>query len=221
MRRFFTVGMVLSLAVVMMQKPVVGATTEALHGAAMQGDTAAIQQLLAAGVDIEARDAQGRTALLRATRANQVAAATLLIEAGADVNAKDTIEDSPYLYAGAQGFNDILRLTLAHGADLQSTNRYGGTALIPAAEKGHPETVQLLLDAGVAVDHVNRLGWTALLEAIVLSQGGPVHQRIVQMLIQGGADVNVADGDGVTPLQHAQRRGYTEIVALLQAAGAR
>ncbi|NHC62966.1 ankyrin repeat domain-containing protein [Paenalcaligenes suwonensis] len=213
--------MLLSLAVMMMQKPVVGATTEALHGAAMQGDTAAIQQLLAAGVDIEARDAQGRTALLRATRANQVAAATLLIEAGADVNAKDNIEDSPYLYAGAQGFNDILRLTLAHGADLQSTNRYGGTALIPAAEKGHPETVQLLLDAGVAVDHVNRLGWTALLEAIVLSQGGPVHQRIVQMLIQGGADVNVADGDGVTPLQHAQRRGYTEIVALLQAAGAR
>lgn len=221
MRRFFSIGMLLSLAVVMMQKPALGASSASLHTAATQGDTTVIQQLLVNGADIEARDVQGRTALLRATRANQVGAATLLIEAGADVNAKDNIADSPYLYAGAQGFNDILLLTLAHGADLQSTNRYGGTALIPAAEKGHPETVKILLDAGVAVDHINRLGWTALLEAIVLSRGGPVHQQIVDTLIQGGADVNLADGKGVTPLQHAQRLGFTEIVTLLQAAGAR
>ena len=221
MRRLFSVGMLLSLAVVMMQKPAVGASTTSLHAAATQGDTVVIQQLLAEGADIEARDAQGRTALLRATRANKIEAATLLIEAGADVNAKDNIEDSPYLYAGAQGFNDILLLTLAHGADLQSTNRYGGTALIPAAEKGHPETVKILLDAGVAVDHVNRFGLTELLESIVLSRGGPVHQLIVDTLIQGGADVNLADDKGVTPLEHAQRRGYQEMVALLQAAGAR
>lgn len=219
MRKFFPLSILLSFAVLMMQQPAVGGPTSLLE-AATQGDIVAIQQLLADGADIEERDTQGRTALLRATLANQVAAATLLMEAGADVNAKDNIEDSPYLYAGAQGLNEILRIALAHGADLQSTNRYGGTALIPAAEKGHPETVRMLLEAGVAVDHVNKLGWTALLEAIVLSQGGPVHQQIVQDLIQGGADVNLPDSEGVTPLQHAQRRGYTEIVRLLQEAGA-
>src|SRR5690606_14673321 len=102
--------------------------------------------------------------------------------------AKDHIEDSPYLYAGARGHQEILQMTLAHGADLRSTNRYGGTALIPAAERGHVETVRTLINAGVDVNHVNRLGWTALMEAIVLSDGGPRHQQILQLLIDAKAD---------------------------------
>jgi ankyrin repeat protein len=112
-------------------------------------------------------------------------------------------------------------MTLLHGADLKSTNRYGGTALIPAAERGHVETVRTLIAAGVDVDHVNNLGWTALLEAIILGNGGERHQRIVELLIKAGADVNLADGKGVTPLQHARSHGYGEIEKLLLAAGAR
>lgn len=211
----------ITLSMAVAQGVAMASDNTALYQAATAGDVATFQQLLESGAELEQRDAQGRTALLRATRANDVAAATLLMQAGADVNAKDNIEDSAYLYAGAQGLNAILLLSLEHGADLHSTNRYGGTALIPAAEKGHLETVRILLDAGVAVDHVNRLGWTALLEAIVLSNGGPVHQQIVQALIAGGADVNLADNNGVTPLQHAQQRGYKEMAALLQAAGAK
>ena len=53
--------------------------------------------------DLEARDAQGRTALLLATLANNIEIAQALIEAGADVNAKDAIKDTPDLYAGADG----------------------------------------------------------------------------------------------------------------------
>ena len=79
----------------------------------------------------------------------------------------------------------------------------------------------LLLEAGVAPDHVNKLGWTALLEAIILGDGGPVHTEIVRLLVQGGADVNIADKDGVTPLTHAKRHGYTAIAQILQAAHAR
>jgi ankyrin repeat protein len=111
-------------------------------------------------------------------------------------------------------------MTLAHGADLKSTNRYGGTALIPAAERGHVETVKTLIDAGVAVDHVNRLGWTALLEAIILGNGGDSHTEIVRLLIEAGADVNLGDSDGVTPLAHAKRQGFRRIERLLAAAGA-
>ena len=114
-------------------------------------------------------------------------------------------------------------MTLAHGADLKSTNRYGGTALIPAAERGHVETVRTLIEAGVDLDHVNRLGWTALLEAIVLSDGGEKHQQIVRLLVNAGANVNLADGAGVTPLQHARERGYSyqAIEAILSSAPAR
>ncbi|SOY95858.1 conserved hypothetical protein; ankyrin repeat; putative exported protein [Cupriavidus taiwanensis] len=192
-----------------------------LRDAAARGDAAQVSALLAQGASIDARDAQGRTALLLATHHNRVQAARVLIDAGADVNAQDAIHDSPYLYAGARGHNEILRMTLAHGADLRSTNRYGGTALIPAAERGHVETVRLLIAAGVAVDHVNRLKWTALLEAIILGNGGAAHTEIVRLLVNAGADVNLADGDGVTPLQHARQRGYTQIERLLRDAGAR
>lgn len=192
----------------------------ALHQAAADNDVAAVRALLSAGAEIDARDRKGRTALLVATHGNKVEAAAL-IEAGANVNAKDDIDDSPYLYAGARGHLEILKMTLAHGADLESTNRYGGTALIPAAERGHVETVRTLIAAGVEVDHVNNLGWTALLEAVILGNGGLKHQRIVALLVDAGADVDLADRDGVTPLAHARVRGYEEIAQALDAAGAR
>lgn len=196
-------------------------TDTSLHAAAARDDTAAIKRLVAGGAAIDARDARGRTALLVATHENHADAAKVLIEAGANVNAKDAINDSPYLYAGARGHLAILKLTLAHGADLRSTNRYGGTALIPACERGHVETVRALIAAGVDVDHVNNLGWTGLLEAIILSDGGQAHQQIVADLIAAGANANLADRDGVTPLQHARSRGYARIEQILHAAGAR
>lgn len=186
-------------------------------------DLAAVQNILQNPAQpglLEVREELGRTPLLLATDHNRIAIARALIAAGANVNAKDSRQDSPYLLAGAQGRLEILKMTLAHGADLGSTNRYGGTALIPAAERGHVAVVRTLIDAGVKVDHVNRLGWTALLEAIILADGGTRHQEIVRMLIAAGADVNLADKDGVTPLQHALRRNYTAMATMLRAASA-
>ena len=192
-----------------------------LHAAAAKDDATAIRSLLSQGAVIDAADSQGRTALLVATQGNKVQAAKALIDAGANVNGKDEIQNSPYLLAGAQGYLEILRMTLSHGADLASTNRYGGTALIPACERGHVETVRTLIAAGVKVDHVNKLGWTGLLEAVILGDGGPRHQQIVELLVKAGANVNLADRDGVTPLRHARRRGFAQIEKTLAAAGAR
>jgi ankyrin repeat protein len=192
----------------------------ALLDAAATGDTATLKRVLDAGVPVDTRDAQGRTALLVATHADQVDVARLLIARGADVNAKDAIQDSPFLYAGARGRLAILRLTLAAGADLASTNRYGGTALIPAAHYGHVDTVRELLKTRIDIDHINRLGWTALLEAIILGDGGPAHTEIVRLLVERGAKVQLADAQGVTPLAHAQQRGQRAIVDILKRAGA-
>jgi ankyrin repeat protein len=189
--------------------------------AAEAGDAAAVQRLLAQGASVRARDAQGRTALVAATYGNRVETARLLIAAGADVNAQDELRNSAFLLAGARGYLDIVRLTLAAGADLKSTNRYGGTALIPACHYGHVETVRELLKTKIDVDHVNNLGWTALLEAVILGDGGPAHTEIVQLLVAAGANVKMADRQGVTPLQHAQNRNFRAIEAVLARAGAR
>jgi len=81
--------------------------------------------------------------------------------------------------------------------------------------------VRTLIAAGAPLDHVNNLNWTALIESIVLGDGGPDHIACLKALIDAGADVNIADGNGVSPLRLAERNGYDEMVRLLKAAGAK
>lgn len=190
--------------------------------AAKENDTEKLQDLLNKGVVIDARDTDQRTALMWATYQNNVEASKLLIDAGADVNAQDDRLENPFLHAGALGYLEILKACLATGkVDYMLLNRYGGTALIPACERGHTDVVkQLLKIDGYPIDHVNNLGWTALMEAIVLGNGGQTHTHIVQQLVDAGCDVNIPDGDGIGPLQHAKERGFNDIVAILEKAGA-
>ncbi|QMV45020.1 hypothetical protein FPL14_15065 [Cohnella cholangitidis] len=191
-----------------------------LIAAAERGDTATLRKLLEEGADLNVQDMRGRTAIMAATYADKPDAVRLLIEAGADIDKQDQLKNNPFLYSGAEGLLDILKLLIEAKADTKLTNRYGGNALIPAAEKGHVENVRTLLEAtDVNVNHVNNLGWTALLEAVILSDGGEKHQQIVRLLIEHGADVNIADNDGVTPLQHAKRQGFMEIGHMLMVAG--
>ena len=193
-----------------------------LLAAASDGNTTRVVELLRQGADVNARDALGRTAVMAATYGRHAGTVEALIGAGADVNLRDAMLNNPFLYAGAEGMVDILKLATKAGADPGITNRYGGTALIPAAERGHVDAVNYLLDnTAVDVNHVNSLGWTALLEAIVLSDGGSRHQQVVAALIRHGADVNIPDRAGQTPLRHARQRGYLKIEALLKAAGGR
>jgi len=161
--------------------------------------------------------------LLTAAYANDVDEASRLIEAGADVNAKDETVQSAYLIATSEVGDDprLLELTLANGADVASLDSYDGTGLIRAADRGYTTIVSRLLETDVDVDHVNRLGWTALLEAIILGGGDGAHTDVVRLLVEAGADLTIADGQGVTPLAHAERSGYEEMAEILRSAGAR
>lgn len=181
-----------------------------------------VRELLDKGVDINAQDGQGRTAIMIATYANDVEMVKVLTESKADVDIQDDMLNNPFLYAGAEGYLDILKLMIAAGADPTITNRYGGVALIPASEHGYVEVVEkLLTNTKTDVNHVNNLGWTALLEAIILNDGSEKQQQTIGLLIEHGADVNLADKDGVTPLEHARKKGFKEIEAILLEAGAK
>jgi ankyrin repeat protein len=190
----------------------------AFFDAAERGEIVVVRKLFAEGAQINWRDHRGRTPLLAATQRNRIDVARFLIQEGADVNTKDLIQDTPFLYAGAEGRTEIMRAILTAGPDLKDTNRFGGTALIPAAHRGHVETVKLLLATKIDKDHVNNLGWTALMEAVVLGDGGPAHTEIVRLLVAAGANTSIPDRDRITPLEHAKRRGYAEMVKILSAA---
>jgi ankyrin repeat protein len=192
---------------------------EQLIAAAERGDTTEVLRILEAGADIEAQDEKGRTAVVAATYGNHADTVEALIAQGADINIRDNMLNNVLLYAGASGYLDIVRLAIGAGADTTLTNRFGGTALIPAADRGHVEVVKELLEhSDVKIDHINNLNWTALLEAVILGDGGERHQTIVKLLLDYGADPTIGDGDGITPLEHARARGYTEIIKLLEAA---
>jgi ankyrin repeat protein len=83
------------------------------------------------------------------------------------------------------------------------------------------ETVKILLATAIDKDYVNKLGWTALLEAVILGDGGSAHTEIVRLLVAAGANVNLSDRDGVTPLAHARRRGFAGIGRILESVGGR
>jgi uncharacterized protein len=194
---------------------------EQLLLAAERGETQHVLNLLQHGAAINVQDEQGRTPVMRATYAHQTETVDALIRAGADIDIRDNNLDNPLNYASAEGLLDIVRLALEAHADTRLTNRFGGVSLIPAAERGQVEVVrELLTRSDVEVNHVNHLGWTALLEAIILGKGELAHQQIVQLLVEHGADVHLADKDGITPLQHARRRGFTAIASMLAKAGA-
>ncbi|MFB6456824.1 ankyrin repeat domain-containing protein [Chitinophaga sp. Hz27] len=177
----------------------------------------AVEKALQQGVAVNTQDAKGHSLLLLAVHGRQYEMAKLLVTHDADVNLQDNIQDSPFLYAGATGQNDMLKLFLEHGARFDVFNRYNGSALIPACERGHIETVRLLANTqGFPIDHINRLGWTGLLEAIILGDGSQKYQEIVKILMAAGTNINIADKDGVTPLQHARKSGYTAIVKILE-----
>jgi ankyrin repeat protein len=197
------------------------AADQSLLTAASRDNAAGVRVALAEGADVNARDNHAQTALLFAVQHNDLALALELIQNGADINAQALNQDTPWLLAGALGRTEMLAAILETGkVDYTIRNRYGGNALIPACERGHVDTVRLLLERSkIDVNHINNLGWTGLLEAVILSDGGPRHVEIVRLLLAAGADPNIADKEGVTPLQHARDRRYDAIAALIRDAG--
>ena len=186
--------------------------------AVRKGDLISLENQIKNNIDINIKDAHSETGVIIATGRNDIAMVKLFLEYGADINvASDKIDNTPIMIASVKGYTDIVRLLIEKSnPDMTILNGYGGTALIPASERGHVDVVKLLLQkTTINVDHINKLGWTAMLEAIVLSNGGKSQQEIVRLLLAHGANKNIADKNGMTPLEHARKKGFKELVDIL------
>ena len=157
--------------------------------------------------------------LLDAAYANDVAAARELIADGADVNVKDDSEQSAYLIATSEvgPGTELLELTLANGAEVNAKDSYNGTGLIRAA-RARPRG-----DLPAAAGGGHRQGPRQPARLDRAARGGDARRRrarrtstTVRVLVEGGVDTSIADGEGVTPLEHAERRGYAEIARILR-----
>ncbi|MES2196550.1 MAG: ankyrin repeat domain-containing protein [Pseudomonadota bacterium] len=193
-----------------------------LHAAAARGDIAEIEKRIAAAENREAIDDRRRTPLHVAAFQKQHEAARALLRLGADPNKLEIDRYDIITIAAVANDVPMLRIALAGGGNPKAvTSRYDGTALIAAAHLGHAEVVRMLIAAKAPLDHVNNLQWTALIESIVLGDGGSNHTETLRALVDAGADVNIPDGSGATPLKLARSRGYREMVAILEKSGAK
>ena len=193
-----------------------------LHAAAARGDVAEIERLVAAGERVNIQDSNSRTPLHVAVYRKHHAAARALLKLGANPNALDAQRYDILTIAAASNDTEMLNIALEGGANTRNVTTFSdGTALSAAAHLGHVEVVRILIANKAPLDHVNNRGWTALHEAVVLGNGGPNHVATVEALVKAGADVDIKDRQGGTPLTYARQRRYDDMIKILEPARGR
>jgi len=180
----------------------------ALHQAAQVGDNELVELLLSKGADVQAKTKRGDTPLHSAAGSGHREVAEFLIAKGAEIDAKAMDRQTPFHRAALWGHKNVVEILIAHGADGTVKDSRGRTPLDWARQRGHTEVVNLLLNkANISV---------ALLSA---AQSGD--KKFFEQLLDRGADVNVPDKLGLTPLHIAASRQDKEIIALLLAHNAK
>ena len=202
-------------------------------------DRPAVRALLHEGIDVNAAQPDGATALHWAAYLDDLETARLLIDAGAAVDAANDLGATALYLACENGNPALVRELLEAGASPDAVLPSGETALMTAARTGSAGAVTALLAHGADV-HAREAteDQTALMWAV--SQG---HAGVVEVLLAAGADVHarsrvrpvvvahsprtgvpgavaVIDEGGFTPLLFAARTGDVASARLLLAAGA-
>ena len=181
-------------------------------------DAEGVRELLArdSGVDVNAREGDGATALHWAAHLDALPSATLLIDGGADVNAGNDYGVTPLSLACTNGNAAMVETLLGAGADPNLALTTGETPLMTASRTGRLDAVQALLAAGAEVNAAEpSQGQTALMWAI-----SEQHSDVAQALIASGADVTARSEGGFSPLLFAAREGDLASARAVLEAGA-
>ena len=185
-----------------------------LADAVEQRDSATVRRLLARGVDVNAAQVDGMTALHWAVYQDEVATVRVLLKARADARAKNRYGVAPLSLACSNGNADIVSRLLDSGADPNTMLRGGETALMTAARTGRLRSVKLLIGRRARVDAREQHGQTALRWAA--AEG---HVGVVQALLDAEADFATPLKSGFTPYFFAVREGNLDVVRALLKAG--
>jgi ankyrin repeat protein len=184
----------------------------ALYQATVKGQLELMQYLLDNGADVNAStDYCDRRPLYVATENQNLETVKWLIERGADVNISkrsyDRQEPSPLHVAARCGNLEIMDCLIKAGANVNVRDSDGATPLFCAVDRGETDAAFHLVENGADVNLC--IGgfkrWSPL--HVAARYGNP---NIMECLLKAGANVNVQDSDGATPLFWAAAKGKTE-----------
>ena len=196
-----------------------------------------VQSIVSLGADVNTTNNHSITALMIACMKGNIDAVDVLLHAGADPNIADTDVETLIHYAVQEDCSkEILQATIDHGADVNSTNMYGETALLIACKKGNIDAIHVLLNAGADPNIANAKDETCIHHAIVegcsketlqaiINHGADVNSTnknnvtslmtacengnidAIDVLLNAGANPNIADTESVTCIHHAVNGG--------------
>lgn len=196
--------------------------------AASKGDIGAMQKQLVRGLDVNARDYDGRSALHLAAAEGRTKAVRFLLEHNARPNAEDRWGGTPLGDARRHGHSEAEAVLLEYGAtdqdgrsdevlesgtaDLAASDTSVSTIeMIYAASRGDLRGMQRLIARGIAADGADYDLRTPL--HLAAAEG---HLTAVRWLVCQGADLDARDRWGGTPLDDARRHRREDVVQFLE-----
>jgi ankyrin repeat protein len=189
---------------------------ETFLSAAKAGDEMAVNGFIAAGINPNAKDENGDTALTAAAARGDLQIARALLRDGADVNAVGRNNWTALLLAFEDERDEVAEALINQpGLDLKSENPSGMTALMLAVWHRRAGFVKKLLQRGADSNHQDKDGDTAVHGAAWFGSSD-----ILEMLLSAGADPNVKNKLGGTALMWAASYGQDESVRILLDKGA-
>ncbi len=203
-------------------------SAERLVLAARYGQNDTVRYLLDGGMRVDARDSYGNTALIAAASSGNAELVALLLELGANIEARNNEEFSVLMGASVKGNFETVHQLLEANAQVDKMNNEGETALFLAVKYGHYRAAKVLLNSGAKPNLKNKIranvynsGFTPLMYAVThgVTQRPVEWGSLAQVLLQNGADPNLANTHGDTAMVFARNRNAQSMMAILKRHG--
>ncbi|XP_060697973.1 fibronectin type 3 and ankyrin repeat domains protein 1 isoform X1 [Hemiscyllium ocellatum] len=189
-----------------------------LHCAVIKNDIEEVCHILQSGnMKVDVLDEGGFSPLMLAAQKGYQRIVEILIKSGADVNQKNGSGKDSLMLACFAGHLDVAKCLRRFGATWESQDNGGSSAIHWATDGGHLNMIEWMINEGCKVDITDgHLLWTPLMRVAVLNGS----TEVASLLIKAGANVNIQDKKGTTPLMVAVLNSYENLVQLLLNNGA-